>query len=77
MIDTPGIRAFGLAHIDPARIIASFGDLAQAATHCMPNCSHSQESCALTQWAAPNGVIDPKRAARVQSLRNLLDIKLD
>lgn len=77
VIDTPGIRAFGLAHIDPDRIIASFGDLAEAAANCMPNCSHSEDSCALTQWAAPNGVIDPDRAARVQSLRNLLDIKLD
>ena len=77
VIDTPGIRAFGLAHIDPDRIIASFSDLAQAATNCMPKCSHSEEGCALTQWAAPNGVVNPERNARVQSLRNLLDIKLD
>jgi ribosome biogenesis GTPase len=77
VIDTPGIRAFGLAHIDPNRIIASFHDLAEVAVNCMPNCSHSEESCALTQWAAPNGVVIAERAARIESLRNLLNIKLD
>lgn len=77
VIDTPGIRAFGLAHIDPNRIVASFPDLAEVATNCMPNCSHSEESCALSKWAAPGGVEIPERVARIQSLRNLLDIKLD
>ena len=77
VIDTPGIRAFGLAHIDSNRILASFPDLAEIATTCMPNCSHSEESCALSAWASPNGAEIPERAARIQSLRNLLDIKLD
>lgn len=77
VIDTPGIRAFGLAHIDPNRIIAAFSDLAEVAVNCMPNCSHSEEGCALTQWAAPNGVVIPERQARIESLRSLLDIKLD
>ena len=77
IIDTPGIRAFGLSHIDPNRIIASFSDLAAVVVNCMPNCSHSEESCALTQWVAPEGTIIPERAARIQSLRGLLEIKLD
>ena len=77
IIDTPGIRAFGLAHIDPNRIIASFTDLRDVVAQCMPNCSHSEAGCALTQWAAPNGEIIPKRQARIESLRSLLDIKLD
>jgi len=77
IIDTPGIRAFGLAHIDPNRIIASFGDLKEVIAKCMPNCSHNEKSCALEQWSAPNGVINPQREARIQSLRSLLDIKLD
>ena len=77
IIDTPGIRAFGLAHIDPNRIIASFGDLKDVIAQCMPNCSHNEMNCALEQWSAPKGVINPKRQARIQSLRSLLDIKLD
>jgi ribosome biogenesis GTPase len=77
VIDTPGIRAFGLAHIDPNRIIASFSDLKEVIAQCMPNCSHNEASCALEQWAAPDGVPHLKRQARIQSLRSLLDIKLD
>lgn len=77
IIDTPGIRAFGLAHIDPNRIIASFGDLKDVIAQCMPNCSHNEMNCALEQWSAPKGVINPTRQARIQSLRSLLDIKLD
>ena len=77
IIDTPGIRAFGLAHIDPNRIIASFSDLQEVIARCMPNCSHSEAACALNEWAAPHGVVIPHRQARIKSLRSLLDIKLD
>lgn len=77
IIDTPGIRAFGLAHIDPSRIIAAFSDLTEAAANCLPNCSHAEESCALTRWASPGGIPNPERVARLRSLRSLLEIKLD
>ena len=77
IIDTPGIRAFGLAHIDPSRIIAAFSDLTEAAADCMPNCSHAEESCALNRWATPGGIPNPERVARLHSLRSLLEIKLD
>jgi hypothetical protein len=39
----------------------------------MTNCAHHGAGCQLDIWAAPNGVIDPMRAARVASLRSLLD----
>jgi ribosome biogenesis GTPase len=74
-IDTPGIRAFGLAHLDPNKIIASFSDLSEVAATCMPHCSHSEESCRLNEWAAPHGTIDVARMRRLQSLRSLLEIK--
>ncbi|MEI6811899.1 MAG: ribosome small subunit-dependent GTPase A [Actinomycetes bacterium] len=77
IIDTPGIRAFGLAHIDPNRIIAAFSDLSEVVSQCMPNCSHAVEGCALTRWAAPNGEVIPERQQRIESLRSLLEIKLD
>ena len=77
IIDTPGIRAFGLAHIDPDRIISSFPDLREVIAHCMPRCSHSEIGCALTAWAAPDGVVNHQRQGRIDSLRSLLDIKLE
>ena len=73
VIDTPGIRAFGLSHIDPNRIVAAFEDLSPIAATCMTNCAHHGAGCQLDLWAAPNGVIDQARAARVASLRSLLD----
>ena len=75
IIDTPGIRAFGLAHLDSNRIIASFPDISEIATTCMPHCSHYESGCRLNEWAAPGGVINPERTARVASLRSLLELK--
>ncbi|MEJ6618830.1 MAG: ribosome small subunit-dependent GTPase A [Candidatus Planktophila sp.] len=75
IIDTPGIRAFGLAHLDSNRIVAAFSDLYEVSQSCMPNCSHHETGCQLNEWAAPNGLIDNERAARVASLRTLLELK--
>jgi len=72
VIDTPGIRAFGLSHLDPARIIAAFDDLLEITNSCMTNCSHNETDCNLNAWMAPDGVEIPERVARVTSLRNLL-----
>ncbi len=75
IIDTPGIRAFGLSHIDTARIVDAFTDLSLVAANCLSNCSHSESSCSLNEWAAPHGVIDSERSARLMSLRSLLSVK--
>ena len=75
IIDTPGIRAFGLSHIDNQRIVDAFTDLSEVAANCMPNCSHAHSSCSLDAWAAPNGVVDLERTARLTSLRSLLAVK--
>jgi ribosome biogenesis GTPase len=72
VIDTPGIRAFGLSHLDPARIIAAFDDLLEITNSCMTNCSHNEADCNLNAWMAPDGMEIPERVARVTSLRNLL-----
>jgi len=75
IIDTPGIRAFGLSHIDTNRIVDAFTDLSEVAANCLSNCSHFESSCSLDAWAAPNGVADPERGARLASLRALLAVK--
>ena len=75
IIDTPGIRAFGLAHLDSNRIVAAFADLYEATQSCMPNCSHHEVGCQLNEWAAPKGVVNNERSARVASLRSLLELK--
>ncbi|EPD55210.1 ribosome small subunit-dependent GTPase A [Streptomyces sp. HGB0020] len=68
VIDTPGIRSFGLAHIDPSRVIHAFPDLEPGTANCPRACSHDEPDCALDEWVA-EGHADP---ARLYSLRRLL-----
>ena len=75
VIDTPGIRAFGLSHIDNQRIVDAFSDLSEVAANCLSNCSHAESSCKLDAWASPDGTPNPHRVARLASLRSLLAVK--
>jgi len=68
VVDTPGIRSFGLAHIDPSRVIHAFPDLEPGTEGCPRACSHDEPDCALDEWVA-EGHADP---ARLYSLRRLL-----
>lgn len=68
VIDTPGVRSFGLHHIDPSRVIHSFPDLEPGAEGCPRACSHNEPDCALDAWVA-DGHAEP---ARLFSLRRLL-----
>jgi ribosome biogenesis GTPase len=68
VIDTPGVRSFGLNHIDPSRVIHAFPDLEPGTGNCPRACSHDEPDCALEGWVA-EGHADP---ARLYSLRRLL-----
>jgi ribosome biogenesis GTPase / thiamine phosphate phosphatase len=68
VIDTPGVRSFGLHHIDPARVIHAFPDLEPGTEGCPRACSHDEPDCALDEWVA-EGHAEP---ARLYSLRRLL-----
>ncbi|MER7404403.1 ribosome small subunit-dependent GTPase A [Streptomyces sp. NPDC000070] len=68
VIDTPGIRSFGLNHVDPSRVIHAFPDLEPGTEGCPRACSHDEPDCALDAWVA-EGHADP---ARLYSLRRLL-----
>ncbi|MET9504707.1 ribosome small subunit-dependent GTPase A [Streptomyces sp. NPDC006622] len=71
VIDTPGLRSFGLAHIDPSRVILAFPDLVPGTEGCPRACSHDEPDCALDAWVA-DGHADP---ARLYSLRRLLSTR--
>ncbi|UWE12334.1 ribosome small subunit-dependent GTPase A [Actinacidiphila bryophytorum] len=68
VIDTPGVRSFGLHHIDPSRVIHAFPDLEPGTEDCPRGCSHDEKDCALDAWVA-EGHAEP---ARLDSLRRLL-----
>lgn len=66
IIDTPGIRSFGLAHVDVTRVIHAFPDLAERTADCPRACTHDEPDCAL------NEVSDPSAVVRIDSLRRLI-----
>jgi ribosome biogenesis GTPase len=68
VIDTPGLRSFGLAHVELGRVIHAFPDLEAGTRSCPRSCSHDEPECALDEWVA-TGHSDPTRLA---SLRRLL-----
>jgi ribosome biogenesis GTPase len=76
VIDTPGVRSFGLAHVDPNHLLGAFADLAEVAQECPRGCTHADDApdCALDDWvaAAPDEETTDARTARVDSFRRLL-----
>ncbi len=69
VIDTPGIRSFGLAHIETDDVLLSFSDLAAAIADCPRGCGHmgppADPECALDELSGP-------AVGRVAAARNLL-----
>jgi ribosome biogenesis GTPase len=70
VVDTPGIRSFGLAHVDAAHLIRAFDDLAAVTKDCPRGCTHaeSEPECALDVAVAEGRV----SVERVESFRRLL-----
>jgi ribosome biogenesis GTPase len=75
VVDTPGIRTFGLAHIEPQRLIQAFADLTVETADCPRGCTHGTDEpeCAL-DVAVAAARVDPER---VDSFRRLLASRFD
>ncbi len=78
VIDTPGVRSFGLGHVDPANILAAFTELAAIAQDCPRGCTHLADApdCALIE-AAERGELGDTGRARLDSLQRLLQTFAD
>jgi ribosome biogenesis GTPase len=70
IVDTPGIRSFGLAHVQPEHLIEAFPDLDEMTVDCPRGCTHGADEpeCGLDE-AVRAGAADP---LRVESFRRLL-----
>lgn len=70
IIDTPGIRSFGLAHVHPDTVVGVFDDLREVAEDCPRGCTHmgppADPECALDN-------LEGASARRVQAVRLLLE----
>lgn len=77
VIDTPGLRSFGLAHVKPGDIIESFPELVEGAVECPRACTHvnaaghAPPDCALDLWVSDGNAGDAG-IKRLTSLRRLL-----
>lgn len=73
IIDTPGIRTFGLAHVSADDLLDAFPDLAEIAQDCPRGCTHltDEPECAL------DTAVEPHLVRRVESFRRLLATKND
>jgi ribosome biogenesis GTPase len=73
VIDTPGVRSFGLGHVDPGNILKAFTDLDLIADKCPRGCTHLPDApdCAIVE-AVEAGRLGPTGPARLDSLQRLL-----
>lgn len=73
VIDTPGVRSFGLGHVTADSVLSGFPDLAELIDACPRGCEHLETSpdCELT-IAIEHGVLDATGRARIESLRRLI-----
>ena len=79
VIDTPGVRSFGLAHVTPDDLLETFDDLLPGTVNCPPGCDHTGGDadssagttglgCALDAFVAAGG----SSPGRLASFRRLL-----
>jgi len=87
VIDTPGVRSFGVSHVGSADVLRGFPDLDSVAEDCPRGCTHEDGvvDCALDEWASaadgPDASVASaareERRARVESFRRLLAPSLE
>ncbi len=73
VIDTPGVRSFGLGHVNTDSILKAFTDLAAIAEDCPRGCTHLPDApdCAINE-AVDAGRLGDTGRARLDSLQRLL-----
>jgi ribosome biogenesis GTPase len=73
IVDTPGVRSFGLGHVDPSNILRGFPDLAALAQQCPRGCTHLPDSpdCAIIEAVAA-GELGDFGAPRLDSFQRLI-----
>ena len=71
VIDTPGVRSFGLSHVTRESLVSAFADLSDITQDCPRGCNHhtGAPECALDAAVAQGGL----SSARLESFRRMLD----
>ncbi len=74
VVDTPGVRTFGLGHLDDDDVVGFFPDLEPGTAQCPRGCTHDEPECALDAFVAAASA-GTAGVARLESLRRLLRSK--
>lgn len=74
LIDSPGIRAFGLWHVSPEQLLTGYDELQPLSGHCrFRNCRHEREPGCALQTAVAEGRVQPWRFSNYLKLRTALE----
>jgi ribosome biogenesis GTPase / thiamine phosphate phosphatase len=74
LIDSPGIREFGLWHVDEAQLLSGYVEFQPFLGQCrFRNCAHREEPGCALKAAVSAGHIAPPRFERFQTLRQNLE----
>ena len=73
VVDTPGVRSFGLGHVNTDNILRAFTDLAAIAEDCPRGCTHLPDApdCAMNERVA-DGELGESGKLRLDSFQRLL-----
>ncbi|MBK4347420.1 ribosome small subunit-dependent GTPase A [Lacisediminihabitans changchengi] len=74
IIDTPGVRSFGLGHVNPDNILRAFTDLAAIAEDCPRGCTHLPDApdCALNERVNDEDELGEAGKQRLDSFQRML-----
>lgn len=74
LIDSPGIREFGLWHVDADSLLAGFPELANSAGQCkFRDCNHKSEPGCAVRKAVEDGTLSQRRYESFLAIRDSLD----
>ncbi len=75
VIDTPGVRSFGLSHVTLPSILGAFADLSEFINDCPRGCRHTADEpeCALDEAVADGTLAE----ARLSSFRRIIGAASD
>jgi ribosome biogenesis GTPase len=69
IVDSPGMKVFGLAHCTQEAITGAFVDLRELVSHCrFRDCRHDREPDCAVRAAVAEGRVTPQRVALLQTL---------
>jgi ribosome biogenesis GTPase len=71
LIDSPGVREFGLWHLTPEQVVKGFREIAELATRCkFRNCQHKHEPGCAVHAAAASGALPAQRFDSFNAILN-------